>query len=271
MRIFTKKDLARGEHEAYLCYTILHQKRDAGDRDSQEHEHMGASAAWLPLARAELCRAQEGAHRQGKTPNEVEDFIKLLPGEAEGYNDEFKALFQLMLPLDQRFEPLKPDPEVFKMRHQLRRESLDATRPNPFDFKDCPSPHELWMKLPSCIREFVESVPSLEKEQDVSVRVTRAVVLWSDWVSEQVAREQHKADSNGKSPKREHLQTWSWGEAWEQDMNHVERWTASRGDWAFVKRARFPKRIKQAEEDEHASKTGNDRASEHDRESRACE
>ena len=127
-----------------------------------------------------MARAQEKAHKKHECELDVGQFVSLLPSVAEGYDEGYLAAMELVLPLNKAFEPVAFQSEWYEARHNLRRESLGKTRPNPFEQYHEKSPSELFAMLPEKVRDFIKWHPSLCSLRDERVQFTKAVVMWND-------------------------------------------------------------------------------------------
>ena len=107
---------------------------------------------WLPMWRGLASRGQEIAVRKGESVVTVTEFIELLPGHEQGYDESFRAAQELCLPMNKSYEPAEFRQDWYEARHQLRRESLGELRANPFAEMHTKSPEELKDLLPEKVK-----------------------------------------------------------------------------------------------------------------------
>ena len=133
--IFEEKDFIRGEKELSLFFEQFVRGVPSGARKSEKYEDIGTSLPYLPIWRGTEQVFQERDLEKVKN-DEYKKAMALeqfLPGEAEGYDESYKAAHELMLPLDTRFESERfiKDNEWRSKRHTLRRVPLRTVPSTP--------------------------------------------------------------------------------------------------------------------------------------------
>ena len=203
--LFGEKDFIRAEKFVFLFDEQFVRGIESGPRDSEAYEDIGKGLAFLPIFRG-LQLMQHEKELEGK-PYSVEytralDLKPLLPGEKEGYDEQYSAVHELMLPITPKCEPLQSEEsEWSEMRHKLRRESLLPEKPHPFEKQHESTPDELHEMLSPEVRDYVRDCPVCEGIENVRDKFTRAVVFWSQWYEDK-----HERKTEGHENK--HVREW---------------------------------------------------------------
>ena len=115
---------------------------------------------WLPMWRGLASREVERAERKGEGVTTVTEFVGLLPGPSDGYNEAYRAAQELCLPFDKSFSALEWNEQWSEARHMLRRESLKSSSPRAHPFADvhAKTPEQLRELLPEKIKKMMEWV-----------------------------------------------------------------------------------------------------------------
>ena len=192
--IFGEKDFVRAEKQLVKFAEQFVRGEMTDHADSEYYDEIGASLAWMPIWRGKECMANEiwleTTHMSSEYKKALE-LEPLLPNEGEGYNELYKVMHELMLPLNTRFEGnhhLK-DPSSWKaIRHALRRVSLKPTAEHPFEKVFKMSPDELFSALPEDIKDFLEACPWSAGIRDPREKFTRGVCFWNEYYKDRVKR-----------------------------------------------------------------------------------
>ena len=111
-----------------MMFEQLVRNEKTSTRNSEDDHETGKSLPFLPLFRGLAARSQEVAHAKLESPTSVDEFVQLLPGNDEGYDEGYRAAMELVLPLNKQLEPTPFHEDWSEARHNLRRESLGGIR-----------------------------------------------------------------------------------------------------------------------------------------------
>ena len=156
------KDFIRAEKEVHKLFEQCIRGEQSSPRyNGEDDADTGSSMPWLPIWRALAAREVELLEHKGEGLTSVSEFVALLPSEADGYNEAYRAAQELCLPFDKSFSSLEWNKQWSEARHMLRREELKSSsgRPHPFADVHGKSPEQLRELLPEQIKGMMEWVP----------------------------------------------------------------------------------------------------------------
>ena len=102
----------------------------------------------------------ETREHKGEGVTSVSEFVAMLPSDADGYNEAYRAAQELCLPFDKSFSALEWNEQWSEARHMLRREELKSSsaRAHPFADVHAKTPEQLRELLPEKIKKMMEWV-----------------------------------------------------------------------------------------------------------------
>ena len=155
------KGFIRAEKETHKLFEqLIRGEQTAARYTGGEDQDTGASMPWLPIWRALASREVEKLEHKGEGVTSVSEFVGLLPGPSDGYNEAYRAAQELCLPFDMSFSPLEWNKDWYEARHMLRRESLKSSSPraHPFANEHGKSAEQLRDLLPEKIKAMMKWV-----------------------------------------------------------------------------------------------------------------
>ena len=155
------KDFIRAEKEVHKLFEqFIRGEQSAPRYNGEDDADTGSSMPWLPIWRALAAREVELLEHKGEGLTSVSEFVAMLPSEADGYNEAYRAAQELCLPFDKSFSPTQWREDWYEARHMLRRESLklESPRAHPFANEHGKSAEELRDLLPEKIKAMMKWV-----------------------------------------------------------------------------------------------------------------
>ena len=155
------KDFIRAEKETHKLFEqLIRGEKSAARYTGDDDADTGSSMPWLPIWRALAAREVELLEHKGEGLTSVSEFVAMLPSDADGYNEAYRAAQELCLPFDKSFSALEWNEQWSEARHMLRRESLKSSSPraHPFADEHAKTPEQLRELLPEKIKKMMEWV-----------------------------------------------------------------------------------------------------------------